>query len=84
MQALGVEKTMLTEFKDELTFLAEYDKIKGLCKEIVDMPDQRMDLFIKCVRQNNGKLSQRNKEAHFSMLTESEIKNMEESIHKIS
>jgi hypothetical protein len=23
----------------------------------IDLPDQKLDLFIKCVRQNNGKLS---------------------------
>ena len=77
-----VEKTILTDFKEELSFLSDYDKIKKLCKEIIDMSDWRLDLFIRCVRQNGGKLSQRKQEAYFSMLTESEIKEMETIIQK--
>ena len=52
-----VDKTISTDFQDELAFLADYDNIKRYCKEIVDMPNQRLDLFIKCVRQNEGVLS---------------------------
>ncbi len=76
------EKTILIDFKGELEFLVDYDKIKILCKEIVDMPDQKIDLFIKCVRQNQGKLSSRKKENHFGMLTEDEVITMEEIINK--
>lgn len=76
-----VEKTITVDFQEELTFLADYDKIKSKCKEIVDMPNQRMDLFIKCVRQNGGTLSSRKKENFFKMLTDDEIKMMEEVIN---
>jgi Fic family protein len=79
-----VEQTIETDFKHELSFLIEYDAIKLRCKEIVDMPDQRLDLFIRCVRQNGGELSARKRERYFSMLTESEIKEMEEVIENTS
>ncbi len=75
-----VEKTITTDFKEELDFLAVYDKIKRLCKEVVDMPDQKIDLFIKCVRQNEGALSARKQESHFKMLTSSEIEMMQKII----
>ncbi|MES2200048.1 MAG: Fic family protein [Chlamydiota bacterium] len=75
-----VDRTMLTDFQEELAFLADYDNIKRLCKDIIDMPDQRMDLFIRCVRQNEGKLSLRKKESHFDMLTDEEILKMEKII----
>lgn len=77
-----VDKTIKTDFKEELAFLADYDKIKRLCKEIVDMPDQKIDLFIKCVRQNGGSLSARKQESHFNMLTLSEIERMQNIINK--
>lgn len=75
-----IDKTIITDFQDELAFLFDYDRIKGLCKEIVDMPDQKVDLFIKCVRQNGGVLSSRKKERYFKMLTEAEIEQMERVI----
>jgi hypothetical protein len=56
----------MTDFKQELSFLVDYDKIKKEIKEIVDMPDQRIDLLIKCVRQNNGTLSSKKKGKRFS------------------
>jgi len=37
------------------------------------MPDQKIDLFIKCVRQNNGTISKRKRESLFGMLTYKEI-----------
>jgi Fic family protein len=77
-----VEKTIATDFKEELDFLAVYDKIKRQCKEVVDMPDQKIDLFIKCVRQNGGSLSVRKQESHFKMLTSAEIEAMQKVINQ--
>lgn len=75
-----VEKTITVDFQQELAFFANYDKIKLLCKEVVDMPDQRIDLFIKCIRQNGGKLSSKKREKYFRMLTDNEIKKMEDRV----
>jgi hypothetical protein len=75
-----INKTITTDFQEELVFLADYDRVKHLCKNIVDMPDQRIDLFIKCVRQNGGALSSRKRENYFKMLTDDEIKKMEDII----
>ena len=47
------------------------------------MPDQVLDLFIKCVRQNNGKLSARKREQHFSMLTDDEIRLLEQIVNGV-
>ncbi|MBI5346126.1 MAG: Fic family protein [Chlamydiae bacterium] len=79
-----VDKTITTDFHDELSFLASYDKIKLHCKAIVDLPDQRLDLFIKCVRQNGGALSAKKRESYFEMLSDEEINKMEEVINKYS
>ncbi len=75
-----VDRTIAIDLSDELKFLANYDQIKRLCKEIVDMSDQRIDLFIKCVRQNDGTLSARKRESYFKMLTDEEISKMEQAI----
>ncbi len=72
-----VEKTIKTDFEQEISFLAKYDQVKAGIKEIIDMPDQKIDLFIRCVRQNNGTLSAKKRESYFAMLSDEEIKQME-------
>ncbi len=79
-----VEETILTDFETELQFLSDYDRIKKQLRDIIDMPDQRLDLFIRFVRQNGGTLSQRKKETYFSMLTDAEIEGMEKIIRGFS
>jgi len=76
-----VDKTITIDFEKELNFLADYDRIKRLCKEVIDMPDQKIDLFIKCVRQNEGLLSKTKQQTHFPMLTALEIEQMEKIIN---
>ncbi len=73
---------MQTDLENELDFLSRYDVIKRQLKEVVDMPDRRIDLFIRCVRQNNGSLSTRKRSSLFKMLTEGEVNQMENIIKK--
>ena len=54
-----IESTINTELAEELTFLARYDETKKAIQEIVDMPDRKIDLFIRFCLQNNGRLSAR-------------------------
>lgn len=72
-----VEQTITVDFQQELQFLIEYDNIKHKIKELLDIPDQQIDLFIRCVRQNHGHLSARKREKYFHMLTDEEIREME-------
>jgi hypothetical protein len=76
-----IDKTMIRDFREELAFLADYDNVKRLCKEVVDMPNQKIDLLIKCVRQNSGRLSAKKRENYFQMLTDEEIIKMERIIN---
>lgn len=75
-----VETTIDTELVEELSFLANYDRTKAAIQRIVDMPDRKIDLFIRLCIQNNGKLSQRKRESHFDFLTADEIARMEEAV----
>lgn len=56
----------------EIKFLMNYDKTKKSIQDIVDMPDNLIDLLIKLVLQNKGRLSI-NKRDRFSMLTDEEL-----------
>lgn len=46
-------------------------------QEIVDMPDRKVDLFIRACLQNNGRLSARKRASHFSILADDEVARME-------
>jgi hypothetical protein len=73
-----IEKTIDIDFVEELRFLTWYYEIKRRLKEVVDMPDSKLDLFIQCVRQNQGRLSAKKRASHFAMLTDEEIVQMEQ------
>ena len=73
-----IENTIDTELANELTFLANYDKTKKNIQEIADMPDRKIDLFIRFCLQNNGRLSERKREVHFDFLSDEEIARMEQ------
>lgn len=75
-----INQTIDTELASELTFLANYDKTKKAIQEIVDMPDQQIDLFIRFCLQNNGRLSALKRASHFNFLTEEEIASLEHAV----
>jgi Fic family protein len=74
-----MDRTISTELVEELNFLAKYDETKKAIQEIVDMPDQRMDLFIRFCLQNNGRLADR-KRSQFDSLSDDEVARIEQAI----
>ena len=72
-----VEEAIRFEMEKELVFLLNYDETKKAIQEIVDMPDVKIDLFIRFCLQNNGQFSKRKRDSHFSFLTDDEIELME-------
>jgi Fic/DOC family len=74
-----IEKTIDTELVEELTFLASYDRARSALREIADMPDRQIDLFIRFCLQNDGRLSFRKRTSHFSFLTDDEATQMEQA-----
>ncbi len=77
-----LRQTLETELVEELRFLANYDKTKRALKEIVDMPDRLVDLFIRFCHQNNGCLSAKKRAAYFPMLKTEEIGQMEQALNQ--
>ena len=72
--------TIDAELAPELAFLARYDDGKAAIQEVVDMPDRRVDLFIRLCLQNHGKLSERKRASEFDMLSDAEISAMERAV----
>jgi len=75
-----IDQTIDTELARELTFLANYDETKRAIQETVDMPDRKIDLFIRFCLQNNGRLSAGKRLNHFDFLSNKEIGRMEQAV----
>jgi hypothetical protein len=75
-----IDQTIDTELAGELAFLANYDSTKKAIREIVDMPDRQIDLFIRFCLQNNGRLSARKRAGHFDALSDEEIARLEQAV----
>ena len=74
------EHTIDTELANELTFLANYDTAKKSIQDIVDMPDRKIDLFIRFCLQNTSRLSTRKRASHFDFLSSEEIASLEHAV----
>lgn len=77
-----VEKTIQVDFEEEILYLINYDAAKKALKAVVDMPDNKIDLFIQLVLQNKGVLSARKRESFFSELKEEEIHIMQNIVQE--
>ena len=75
-----VEQTIERDLPEELDYLRGYDRTKRLMQGVVDLPDQKLDLFIRLCNQNGGKLSAAKREGQFAMLTDNEIKRLEDAV----
>ena len=75
-----IDRTIDTELAGEFAFLDHYDKAKRAIQKIVDMPDRKIDLFIRFCLQNNGRLYGRKCMDHFDFLSDEETAHMEQAV----
>ncbi|WP_066699720.1 hypothetical protein [Sphingobium amiense] len=73
--------TVRTDLREELGFLAVFDRAMAGVRVIVDMQDRRAALLIRLLLQNGGKLSN-SKRSQFDELTEAEIAAMEQTVQR--
>lgn len=58
---------------EELDYLEKYDRINKFINDQVALPNHKVDLLIKFLLQNKGKLSKKKRGKHFEELQENEI-----------
>ena len=75
-----IERTIATELVEELAFLANYDLAKAAIREIVDMPDRQIDLFIRACLQEQRPAFRAKRASHFDFLADEEVARMEQAI----
>lgn len=67
-----VTQTIEKDLPEELRFLERYDQFKTTIEHRLALPDARLDLLFRFLRQNNGSLSRRARENEFAALTPEE------------
>lgn len=71
-----IRLTAEEEFLTELRYIRCYDKTKDAIRSIVDLPDKRLDLFIRLCHENGGQISKSKRKSHFAELSEEEVSQM--------
>ncbi|MEA3348000.1 MAG: Fic family protein [Pseudomonadota bacterium] len=68
-----VEETVSKTLPEEVEYLKRYDLLNNFIKNYIDMPDRLVDLLIRFLQQNGGRLSRRAREKEFKQLTDAEV-----------
>ncbi|MCZ6480775.1 MAG: Fic family protein [candidate division NC10 bacterium] len=72
-----VEQTIVYDLPEEIGYLEAYDRFSQGVQDILDMPNQKIDLIHHFLRQGQGHLSTRARTKEFAALTNAEIKQIE-------
>ncbi len=75
-----IKLTVEDEVVQELNFLDNYDRTKKAIRDVIDMPDRLVDLFIRLCVQNNGYLSKSKRKAYFEFLSDEELALLEKFV----
>ena len=78
-----VEETIEKIIPEELDYLEKYDRATNAINTLVALPDNKVDLLIKFLNQNRGKLSKKRRQKEFEELTDSDLLKIEEKYSKI-
>ena len=74
-----VVDTVRRDLKEELGFVAVFDRAFATVRDIVDMPDRRASLFVRLCMQNAGRLSVA-KRGQFAELADDEVAALEQAV----
>jgi hypothetical protein len=72
-----VEQTVEHDLPDEVAHLQAYDRFARAVENIVDMPNQQIELLWHFLQQGKGVLSKRARTGEFAALTEVEAKEIQ-------
>lgn len=74
-----VSETIHKDLAEELHFLGVYDRAYKAVRDVVDMPNKRISLFLRLCMQNNGRLA-KSRRKQFAELTDAEVEAMESAV----
>jgi hypothetical protein len=77
-----IQESVEQELADELRYLESYDMVREAIRNIVDMPDQKLDRLLLFLNQNGGRLSKRKRDT-FAEISDEELARMETAFQEI-
>jgi len=78
----ALERTVEEDLQQEIEFLLGFDRARHKLNQILDWPNHSLELFIRVVHQNDGKLSRNKRQSHFDWMTEDEVIEAEGVVQK--
>jgi hypothetical protein len=78
----ALERTVEHDLDAEISFLLGFDRAQAALSSIADWPAHSLDLFIRVVRQNDGRLSANKRKAHFEWMTDEEVAHFEAIVER--
>ena len=78
-----VEEAVNKTLPEEVSYLTRYDLLSDFIKNYIDMPDKLVDLLIRFLNQNDGRLSKRARKKEFGQLTAAEVQAIENKYDEI-
>lgn len=72
-----VEETINRIIPEEIDYLEKYDLLSNAINSFINLPDNRVDLLIKYLNQNQGKLSKRKRHIDFDELSDADVSEIE-------
>ena len=73
----ALERTVEHDLAEEIAFLIGFDAARARLNALGDWPAHSVELFIRLVHQNGGKLSQTKRASHFTWMTDDEVARFE-------
>lgn len=76
----ALERTVEEDLQREIDFLLGFDRAYQALNRLLDWPDHSLDLFIRLVHQNQGRLSKTKRESHFDWMRDNEVREAEQLV----
>jgi len=78
----ALERTVEHDLDAEISFLLGFDRAQAALSSIADWPEHSLDIFIRVVRQNDGRLSANKRKSHFEWMTDEEVARFEAIVER--
>lgn len=73
----ALERTVTHDLEHEIDFLLGFDRASKALNALLDWPGHSLELFIRVVHENGGKLSANKRKSHFAWMRDDEIQTAE-------
>ena len=76
----SLQRTVEEDLVTEINYLVGFDNAYKALNSLLDWPAHGLELFIRIVHQNNGRLSKSKRDSHFDWMKEKEIETAEQLV----